>query len=163
MTLSWSEPLVLWQALVGGSSAGKTPALETIGLPLASVEKLLSRDGGEKGQAVRLVVHDAAPAALARSVSARPPGVLLWRDESSPWLQALVRETRDDKARGPLIDAQLIDAWSARGKLPVSIIGSLHPEGLDVADPVGADRATYQRTADAIETYIKQLLEEAGL
>ena len=46
VTQSWSEPLVLWQALVGAPSAGKTPALDAIGRPLASVEKLLQRDGG---------------------------------------------------------------------------------------------------------------------
>src|SRR5450631_4707845 len=28
VTQSWSEPLVLWQALVGAPSAGKTPALD---------------------------------------------------------------------------------------------------------------------------------------
>ena len=35
VTPSWSEPLVLWQALVGAPSAGKTPALDAIGRPLA--------------------------------------------------------------------------------------------------------------------------------
>src|SRR5262245_8178312 len=30
ITPAWSEPLVLWQALVGGPSSGKTSALETI-------------------------------------------------------------------------------------------------------------------------------------
>ena len=45
VTQSWSESLVLWQALVGAPSAGKTPALDAIGRPLATVEKLLQRDG----------------------------------------------------------------------------------------------------------------------
>ena len=36
VTQSWSEPLVLWQALVGAPSAGKTPALDAIGRPLAT-------------------------------------------------------------------------------------------------------------------------------
>jgi len=94
VTQSWSEPLVLWQALVGAPSAGKTPALDAIGRPLASVEKLLQRDSGAGAsplQAVagpvqggKLVVHDPALAALTRSVAARPPGVLLWRDEPTP-------------------------------------------------------------------------------
>ena len=39
----------------------------------------------------------------------------------------------------------------------------LHPGGLDVADPVGADRDTYQRTADEIESYLTTLLDELGL
>ena len=38
----------------------------------------------------------------------------------------------------------------------------LHPEGHDVSDPVGADRATYQRTASAIETYLTALLDSLG-
>jgi hypothetical protein len=61
---SWSEPLVLWQGLVGASSTGKTPALDAIGRPLGAVEKLLSRDAGagvasgEQGKGA-VVVHDA--------------------------------------------------------------------------------------------------------
>jgi L-threonylcarbamoyladenylate synthase len=39
----------------------------------------------------------------------------------------------------------------------------LHPEGLDVADPVGADRDTYQETAEAIEFYLRDLLDRIGL
>jgi hypothetical protein len=123
VTQSWSEPLVLWQALVGAPSAGKTPALDAIGRPLATVEKLLQRDSGGKSHAV--VVRDAALAALTRSVAARPPGVLLWRDEPTPWLSALARETRYDRPRGPFVDA-----WSAGSLLPVSVLCSLHPDGL---------------------------------
>ncbi|MDR3632464.1 MAG: Sua5/YciO/YrdC/YwlC family protein [Isosphaeraceae bacterium] len=38
----------------------------------------------------------------------------------------------------------------------------LHPEGGDVADPVGSDRETYLRTAYAIEQYLGQLLDDVG-
>ena len=127
VTPSWSEPLVLWQALVGAPSAGKTPALDAIDRPLASVEKLLQRDsaaGASPLQAVpsgkacpeqgrRVVVHDPALAALMRSVTARPPGVLLWRDEPTPWLYAFAREASRGKPRGPFVDA-----WSAASVLP---------------------------------------------
>jgi hypothetical protein len=132
VTQSWSEPLVLWQALVGAPSAGKTPALDAIGRPLATVEKLLQRDAGgspERSRGAsserRVMVRDADLAALTRSVAARPPGVLLWRDEPTPWLSALARETRHDRPRGPFIDA-----WSAGSLLPVSVLCSLHPDGL---------------------------------
>ncbi len=111
----WSEPLVLWQALVGAASTGKTPALETIARPLVTVEKLLNRDGGGKSQA--LVVHDAALPTLASALSSRPSGVLLWRDEPGPWLRELAQR-------------QHLDAWSSRGDLAVSVIGSLHPASL---------------------------------
>ena len=39
----------------------------------------------------------------------------------------------------------------------------LHPNGDDVADPVGADRETYQQTAEAIEEYLERLLDELGI
>jgi hypothetical protein len=132
VTQSWSEPLVLWQALVGAPSAGKTPALDAIGRPLATVEKLLQRDAGGSPERSRgassdrkVVVHDPALAALTRSVAARPPGVLLWRDEPTPWLHALAREISHGKPRGPFVDA-----WSAGSRLPVSVLCSLHPDGL---------------------------------
>jgi protein-tyrosine phosphatase len=35
----------------------------------------------------------------------------------------------------------------------------LHPGGEDVADPVGADRETYKRTAQAIESYLRVWLD----
>ena len=39
----------------------------------------------------------------------------------------------------------------------------LHPEGHDVADPVGADRETYQRSARAIEAYLTGWLDGTGI
>lgn len=39
----------------------------------------------------------------------------------------------------------------------------LHPDGLDVADPVGTDRDTYRRTAEAIDAYLRRLLDDLGV
>lgn len=39
----------------------------------------------------------------------------------------------------------------------------LHPQGLDVADPVGSDRDTYQRTAEEIEAYLQLMLDTLPL
>jgi protein-tyrosine phosphatase len=39
----------------------------------------------------------------------------------------------------------------------------LHPHGEDVADPVGSDRETYQRTAQEIESHLGHLLDDLGL
>ena len=39
----------------------------------------------------------------------------------------------------------------------------LHPLEEDVPDPFGADRATYERTASAIESYLKQMLDAIPL
>jgi hypothetical protein len=139
---SWSEPLVLWQALVGALSAGKTPALDAIGRPLATVEKLLQRDSaaganplrsvpgpGQGGKACpeegrracpergrracpehgrRVVLHDPARVALTRSVTARPPGVLLWR--------AMSRRRGCTRLRGKPAAARRAARSSTRGR-----------------------------------------------
>ncbi len=39
----------------------------------------------------------------------------------------------------------------------------LHPEGFDVVDPIGADRATYEETAAEIEEYVARLLDDLGV
>jgi hypothetical protein len=130
ITEAWSEPLILWQALVGGPSSGKTPALEWLRRPLGTVERVLAREGGAP-----LVVSDAALPALEKAVAKRPPGVLLWRDEPTAWLAGLGRKTRRDESnRGGFLDT-----WGAIGlpwgreKTAVSIVGSLDPERLDAA------------------------------
>jgi Protein of unknown function (DUF3987) len=130
ITEAWSEPVILWQALVGGPSSGKTPALEWLRRPLGTVERVLAREGGAP-----VVVSDAALPALEKAVAQRPQGVLLWRDEPTAWLAGLGRKSRrDESRRGPFLDT-----WGASG-LPwgrdstaVSILGSLDPERLDAA------------------------------
>lgn len=48
---TWSEPLVLWQALVGLPSSGKTPALAAVRRPLAQIEdRLRARDPERRAQ-----------------------------------------------------------------------------------------------------------------
>jgi protein-tyrosine phosphatase len=39
----------------------------------------------------------------------------------------------------------------------------LHPGGDDLADPIGADKETYRRTAEAIESSLEHLIETLGL
>jgi hypothetical protein len=131
ITEAWSEPVILWQALVGGPSSGKTPALEWLRRPLGTVERVLAREGGAP-----VVVSDAALPALEKAVAKRRQGVLLWRDEPTAWLAGLGRKTRrDESSRGPFLDT-----WGAAGlpwgrgdKPAVSIMGSLDPERLDAA------------------------------
>ena len=134
ITEAWSEPVILWQALVGGPSSGKTPALDWLRRPLGAVERMLAREGGGP-----VVVSDAALPALEKAVAKRPQGVLLWRDEPTAWLAGLGRKNRrDESKRGPFLDS-----WGAIG-LPwsrdrsafstaVSIVGSLDPERLEAA------------------------------
>ena len=134
ITEAWSEPVILWQALVGGPSTGKTPALDWLRRPLGTVERMLAREGGAP-----VVVSDASLPALEKAVAKRRQGVLLWRDEPTAWLAGLGRKTRrDESRRGPFLDT-----WGAIGfpwsrdksaiSTAVSIVGSLDPERLDAA------------------------------
>ena len=134
ITEAWSEPVILWQALVGGPSSGKTPALDWLRRPLGMVERVLAREGGAP-----VVVSDAALPALDKAVAKRPQGVLLWKDEPTAWLAGLGRKSRrDESRRGPFLDT-----WGAIGfpwsrdkaavSTAVSIVGSLDPERLEQA------------------------------
>lgn len=96
----WSEPLVLWQALVGPSSSAKSPAM-------ASVRDLLARLEAEKtadeDQPRTTIVTEATLSAVADAVAANPRGVVLWRDDLPDWLVRPV-----DAAR-----TQWLQAWAA--------------------------------------------------
>ncbi len=131
ITEAWSEPVILWQALVGGPSSGKTPALEWLRRPLGTVEGVLAREGGAP-----VVVSDAALPALEKAVAKRRQGVLLWRDEPTAWLAGLGRKSRrDESRRGPFLDTwgAIGLPWGRGDKPAVSIVGSLDPERLDAA------------------------------
>ena len=106
ITEAWSEPVILWQALVGGPSSGKTPALEWLRRPLGTVERVLAREGGAP-----VVVSDAALPALEKAVAQRRQGVLLWRDEPTAWLAGLGRKSRRDESRR----GGFLDTWGAIG------------------------------------------------
>jgi hypothetical protein len=131
ITEAWSEPVILWQALVGGPSSGKTPALDWLRRPLGTVERVLAREGGGP-----VVVSDAALPALEKAVAKRRQGVLLWRDEPTAWLAGLGRKSRrDESRRGPFLDTwgAMGPPWGRGDKPAVSIVGSLDPERLDAA------------------------------
>ena len=85
ITNDWAEPLVLWQALIGTSSSGKSPALAAMRRVLASVEaKARTSEGEREGGPTRIVVGSPSIKDLARIVSGNPRGVLLWRDGRRP-------------------------------------------------------------------------------
>ena len=146
ITPEWSEPLVLWQALIGGASSGKSPVLERLRGMLATIETLIRRSqGGREGGPARIVVGNASIRAIAQVVAGNPRGVLLWRNHpSSPWLAELGRSAEDC--------AHWRQAWSARGvtledrgepplqldRLAVSVLGTIEPDLL--AQLESADR-----------------------
>ena len=153
ITPEWSEPLVLWQALVGGPSSGKSPVLERLRGVLATIETLIRRSqGGRDDGPARIVVGNASIRAIAQVVAGNPRGVLLWRDHPSPWLAELGRSADDC--------AHWRQAWSARGvtledrgepplqldRLAVSVLGTIEPDllaQLEFADRGLAGRFLY--------------------
>jgi hypothetical protein len=131
ITDSWSEPLILWQALVGGPSNGKTPALDALRRPLAAVEKTTAPE--KRGPVV--IDQDTALPALLAAARKRPAGALLWRDEPAAWLAMLGCNGRGEARQL----SALLDTWSplrtalGPGSPAISIIGCLDPARLDEA------------------------------
>ena len=73
----WCEPLILWQALVGPPSSGKSPAI-------APMRELLSTLDAETGDDKRVTaLSEASLSAVADAVAANACGVVLWRDDSA--------------------------------------------------------------------------------
>jgi hypothetical protein len=131
ITETWHEPMILWQALVGGPSSGKTPALEALRRALGGVEKTAGRE--KRGPVV--IDHDMPFARLLAAANRQPAGALLWRDEPAAWLAALGCNGRGEaRALSPLLDT-----WSplrtalGPGSPALSIIGCLDPARLDGA------------------------------
>jgi len=134
---SWDEPLILWQALVGGPSHGKTPALHAVRRILAAVERRVTA----KNRAPAVIENAIRLPALLASANKQPSGALLWRDEPGAWLAALARDGR----RQPVEVSALLESWSplrtalGPGRPAVSIIGCLDPERLGAALSGGDD------------------------
>lgn len=79
VTSHWREPLVLWQALVGEPSTGKTPAL-------VLARRLVEAVDPEAGSWTRLAQIDPSLDMLARRAKGRAAGVTLWCDDLAGWL-----------------------------------------------------------------------------
>ncbi len=99
----WVEPLVLWQALVGAPSSGKSPAMAAVAELLATLDAEKAKDAAD-GEGPRVLVEETSLGAVVEAVAASPRGVVLWRDDGSDWLAGL-RET---------VRPQWLRAWSAR-------------------------------------------------
>jgi Protein of unknown function (DUF3987) len=155
ITPVWSEPLVLWQAVVGEPSSGKSSALASTRRLLDSIEaeRRVHDDVRQEAHAERakeagscdafvrsqVVVADTALEAIADVVSGNPRGVILWRDEPT-WLAQLGEAGNDGSDR-----ARWLEAWSAGSvtlkcrtgksslhleRFPVSILATTPPDRL---------------------------------
>jgi len=135
---AWTEPLVLWQALVGRPSSGKSPALAPVRALLATLQEELGA-GDAAGKKSLFLLNDGSAETLADALAAAPRGVILWRDEPSGRLAFLDDGARKDRSRW-------LEAWQAgpvvlRGarqvsrheRCPMSVLISIRPDRLMAA------------------------------
>ncbi|MBI2740893.1 MAG: DUF3987 domain-containing protein [Rhodospirillales bacterium] len=104
----WAEPLVLWQALVGAPSSGKSPAMASVRALLATLDAEQAARAGDRGKAddespPGTLIEETALAAVADAVAANRCGVVLWRDDGAEWLLGAPETAR----------RQWLKAWSA--------------------------------------------------
>lgn len=164
VTPHWSEPLLLWLALVGGPSSGKSPAL-------AAAWRLVDGLAPDEGGAAKNEPVDAAAApgieaaaGPARRPRVPPPAVrdetllhpLLWALRSSPRGVTLRREELGDwmaQARRGRDRAGWLAGWSAEAataerpgcfnvdvdRFPLTVLGGLSVDLLDEALRRGGD------------------------
>jgi hypothetical protein len=155
VTPAWTEPLVMWQAMVGEPSTGKSAALAPMRGLLAAIEQERClhdeerraehaeqvKRGGDDRPFVpsRIVITETGLEAVAETVAGNPRGVLLWRDLPKVWVGD---DGADDREC-----AAWLEAWTAgavtveRGRrppldlasFPVSILETMWPDGLKAA------------------------------
>src|SRR5260370_4210736 len=122
---AWTEPLVLWQALVGRPSSGKSPALAPVRALLATLQEELGK-GDAAGTKPFFLLNDGAAEPLAVALGAAPRGVILWRDEPSGRLAFLDDAIAKDRSR-------CLEAWQAGPGVPARA----RPGVRDERSPVG--------------------------
>ena len=96
----WREPLLLWQALVGGPSSGKSAAFARVRALLAAVRPV----EGSSDSAAPAVPVDAGLDQVDTALGGSARGVLLWREDLADWM--------DEARRRPARPAWLA-GWSA--------------------------------------------------
>jgi Protein of unknown function (DUF3987) len=135
---AWTEPLVLWQALVGRPSSGKSPALAPVRALLATLQEELAK-GAAEGEKPFCLLADGAAETLASALAAAPRGVMLWRDEPSGRLAFLDDNAAKDRSRwleawqaGPVV-LQGARHVSRHERCPMSVLVSIRPDGLKAA------------------------------
>ena len=122
----WREPLLLWLALVGGPSSGKSASFARVRGLLDSVTPWEE----SSDRAAPSVLVDARLGQLDTALGGSVRGVVLWRDDLADWMDEAQR-----RAERPA----WLAAWSAgpamvgrwpRECLAVGIAGALSPERL---------------------------------
>lgn len=149
VTQRWAEPLVLWQAMVGPPSSGKSSAMAPVRDMLAGLEAKAAGGGADKP---RRMVDDAEIGSVADALDAHPRGVILWRDEASDLL-ARLGCLEPFKRGDEVLRACWQKAWSGdavaleRGgrrfnRFAVSLMVALRPERLAELSRAGEELAS---------------------
>src|SRR5437879_3536647 len=126
VTAHWDEPLLLWQALVGGPSSGKSASFARMRLLLDEVKPW--EVSGDRGAPSVLV--DARLDQLDRALWNSARGVLLWHADLGDWMdQAARRAKRPAWLAGWNAGAAMIGG-GAQECFAVGIVGALLPERL---------------------------------
>jgi hypothetical protein len=136
----WREPLLLWQALVGGPSSGKSASFARVRALLAAVQPF--EESGD--DAALSVLVDAGLDPLVTALSGSSRGVLLWREDLVDWMDEADGRVRGrmsgrGSGRGTAARPAWLAAWSAgpaligersRDCLAIGIAGALSPDRL---------------------------------
>lgn len=165
VTPTWNEPLVLWQAVVGEPSTGKSAALAPMRHLLEVIEQerqagdeerrsehveRCKRSGEDRAFMPSQIMATGADSSellprLVDIVGGNPRGVLLWRDGSKAWIGAEDEKVGDHThwLASWMADAVAVAAprQSVRSlaRFPVSILQTIRPEHLKVSLEAGDD------------------------
>lgn len=139
----WTEPAILWVAIVQRSGGKKTPAIKTVLRHLAEREIEMRTDSrGAPTQLNRLLVSDITAEALLSIHASTPLGLLLYRDELGGWFNALNQYkpggkgsdaqtwTEMHQAGLALVDRKTNASAIVVPRATVSIIGGIQPNML---------------------------------
>jgi hypothetical protein len=152
---AWTEPAILWVAIVQPSGAKKTPAIKVVlahlerreARVIALYEKQRERRAGCEPQILqpnRLLVSDITAEALLATHAMAPLGLILHRDELGGWLSSFNQykaggkggdaQTWTEMHQGglALIDRKTGGTFSVP-RAAVSIVGGVQPEPLRIA------------------------------
>ena len=165
VTPAWDEPLVLWQAVVGEPSSGKSAALAPMRRLLEVIEA--ERRAGDEERRLahaerckasgeetpfmpsQVVATGTDPAALLPAlvdiVAGNPRGVLLWRDDADAWIGDQDEEVGHRAhwlagwAGGAVTVAPPRKPVRSVPRFPVSILETIRPERLKASLEAGDD------------------------
>ena len=125
----WYEPSIIWAAIIGRPSSGKTPAIDAIMEPLKPFEKRnieafeaeLKAYEDEKANrkkddpqplkpvCKRMVISDITTEALCLRLKQNPQGLLLYRDELAGWIGSFNQYKKSGSD-----EAHFLSIWSGK-------------------------------------------------